>query len=381
MRRRLFSLFCALALCVTLFLPSHADTSICFTAVNDRLLSLTGDTMPVWSEGQLYVPYSVFDVNTTGASLGTSSTYSRSSGVVAIFNLHQMLVFDLNDGTCRDDRTGELLSGRAIVRNGTAYVPVATVCSFFGLNHSYLHSEYGYLSRIIRPGYAYLSDRDFVDAGSNLMRDRLQKYNQSLAPNQVPSTPSNPTIPGTSIPQQPEPTAIPTYLAIRCETGQAALPIAQALEESGRFGVFFFPAHEIGQSASLIRRLLGHGHSVGLLAEGDTPVETDRLLTLGSDALRTVARTRTYFALVPEAHQTELQNQGWIFWNSTADATPDGSRPPYSHALNLVRSLPKRGTVQLTLTDSQLSADAMRNVLHQLESRHYTVTIPRETHL
>ncbi len=380
MRRRLFSLLCVMALCATLFLPGHADTSICFTAVNDRLLTLTADTMPVWSEGQLYVPHSVFDVNTTGAFLGTSSTYNRSSGVVAIFNLHQMMVFDLNDGTCRNDRTGEILNGRAIVRNGTAYVPVASVCSFFNLSHSYLHSEHGYLARIIRPGYAYLSDRDFVDAGSNLMRNRLKAYHQSLAPSTPPTTPSTPSTPDTPAPQ-PETTAVPTYLAVRCETGQAALPIAQALEESRMFGLFFFPAQEIGRSGPLIRRLMGHGHSVGILAEGETQSETERLLTLGADALRTAARSRTYFALVPEDHRAALADQGWVFWNSTADATPDGSRSPYAHAMNLVHSLPKRGTVQLTLDDSQLSADAIGNVLRQLENRHYTVTIPRETHL
>ena len=379
MRRRLLSFLCVLALCFPLFLPSHADTSICFTAVNDRLLNLTSDTMPVWSEGSLYVPYSVFDVNTTGVSLGTSSTYSRSSSVVTIFNLHQMLVFDLNDGTCLNHHTGESLNGRAIFRNGTAYVPVSIVCSFFNLNHSYLHSEYGYLARITRPGYAFLSDRDFVDAGSNLMRNRLKVYNQTLAQAQEPSTPSTPSPP--SSPSTPEPTAIPTYLAVRCETGEAALPIAQTLEESGLKGLFFVPAQEIGHSGALIRRLIGNGHSIGILAEGQNAEETSQLLSLGTSALSTVARIRTYFALVPDKQQETLNSQGWIFWNSTADATPDGSLTPYSHAYNLVRALPKQGAVQITLNDSQLSADAVQTLLRQLESRHYTISIPRETRL
>ena len=379
MRRRLLSLLCVLALCFTLFIPSHADTSVCFTAVNDRLLSLTADTMPVWSEGQLYVPFSVFDVNTTGVSLGTSSTYSRSSSVVTIFNLHQMMVFDLTAGTCRNHHTNETISGRAIVRNGTAYVPVASVCSFFELDYSYLYTEYGYLARITRPGYAFLSDQDFVDAGSSHMRDRLKNYNQTLAQTQEPSTPPVTSTP--SSPSDPEPTAIPTYLAVRCDTGEAALPIAQALEDSGLVGLFFFPTQEIGGNGPLIRRLMGCGHSIGILAEGENQEETQQLLTLGADALRTVARTRTYFALVPEAHQAALSSQGWVFWNSNADATPDGSDTPYSHALTLVRSLSKRGTIQLTLNDSQLSADAIVNLLRQLENRHYTVTIPRETQL
>ena len=184
-----------------------------------------------------------------------------------------------------------------------------------------------------------------------------------------------------SAPSKPEPTAIPTYLAVRCETGQAALPIAQALQDSGFVGLFFFPAQEIGHNGTLIRRLIGNGHSIGILAEGADATETSQLLSLGTDSLGTVARTRTYFALVPEKHQDALSSQGWVFWNSSADATPDGSFTPYAHALTLVRSLPKRGTVQLILNDSQLSADAISNLLRQLENRHYAITIPRETRL
>lgn len=382
MRRRFLSLLCVFALCFAVLIPSQANTNVCFTAVNDRLLGLSGNSMPMWSEGTLYVPFSVFDVNTTGASLGTSSTYSRSSSIVTIFNLHQMLVFDLNTGTCRNQHTGETLSGRAIVRNGTAYVPVARVCRFFGLNYSYLHTDYGYLVRIISPGQAFLSNNEFIDAGNSHMRERLKDYTQSLIPPQEPVTPPPVEVtPNPGTPSEPEPTAVPTCLAVRCDTGENPLGIAQTLEESGLVGLFFFPAEEIGRNGALIRRLMGCGHSIGILAEGEDPQETTLLLELGSESLRTVARSRTYFALVPEQQQESLLARGWVFWNTTCDATPDGSRTPYTHAVNLVQSLPKRDSVQLILNDSQLSADAMQSLLRQLENHLYTITIPRETRM
>ena len=380
MRRRLFSLLCTLSLLLALLVPTHASTQIIFTAVNERVRPLTSASMPFWSDGMLYVPYDVFDSGTTGISLGTISFYNKSDDTVNIYNLREMMVFDLNKGVCYNESPEDILPGRAIIRNGTVFVPAARVCNHLGLTYSYRLSAYGYLVRITNhadDGGHPFTDDVFLSAASDTLSRRLQEYNQSLRQEQAPVPPPQPEV--TPPQDEPDPTAIPTYLAVRCKTGQAALPIAQSLEETGLVGLFFFPAQEIGHNGALIRRLMGNGHSIGILAEGQDEEETDRLLSLGADTLSTVARTRTYYALVPEKYQDALSNQGWVFWNSTADATPDGSLTPYSHALALVRSLPKRGAVQLILNDSQLSADAISTLLRQLENRRYTITIPRET--
>lgn len=62
-KRRIFFRFAALLLCLALLVPSvpAAAANIYFTSLNDQVLPLTADTMPVVSGGVMYVPASVFD--------------------------------------------------------------------------------------------------------------------------------------------------------------------------------------------------------------------------------------------------------------------------------------------------------------------------------
>ncbi len=381
MKQRILALLCTICLCLTLFLPTRAVGEVCFTSVNDTVLPLTADSMPLWSGGVLYVPHNVFDMSSTGISFGTNSSYNKSSGIVSIFNMHQMLTFDIENATCFDQHTGQTFSGRAIIRNGKAYVPAARVCTFFGLSApSYRLTEYGYLVRIKNTDAA-LDDETFVDAASNILSNRLRDYNQSLKPQAPVVTPPAPTPSQPSVtPQDPEPIAIPTYLAFRCDTLQAGAGIADILEQNGSVGLFFFPAREVSNQGALIRRLLGCGHSVGILANGSSAEETLTLLQEGSLALNAVAHTRTYFAHVPKDHRQAVDENGWVCWSGT-EAIPDGTLSPYSHALTAVRALPKRGNAYLLLDDSQFSASTIKSLLRQLDERSYTVSIPRESRL
>lgn len=384
MRRRIVSLLCVFALCMALVPASHAAGEVCFTAVNERILPLTADTMPIWSGGVLYVPYSVFSADTNNGPLvpGSYSVYSRSSGFVSFYVLRQMLVFDLNAGTCYNQNTGEQYSNHAIIRNGTAYVPAARVCSFFGLNSpSYFSTEYGYMVRITN-SKVILTNNSLIDAGGEQMRTLLRDYNQSLIPAQKDPVASQPSVtPDPSASEPEDPMAVTTYLAFRCETAQAGQSIADTLERNGNTAVFFFPAEKIGSQGALIRRLLGSGHSVGILAEGNSLSQTRELLASGGRALEAVAHTRTYLALVPEEQRQQLEGEGWVCWNSSADAVPDGSLTPYNHAVSTVRALSKKSDAHLTLDDSQNSADAMTYLLRQLKDQNYVVTHPRETRL
>lgn len=92
-----------LLVCLGLLIPPPAAAAeVCFTAVNDNVLPLTADTMPIWYKSLIYVPYTVFDSGSTGVDLGLSSTYDPSTATVSVYNLRQILAFDLNAGTCRD---------------------------------------------------------------------------------------------------------------------------------------------------------------------------------------------------------------------------------------------------------------------------------------
>lgn len=103
--------------------------------------------------------------------MGLNTSYNRGGRSVTIYNLRQMLTFDMNNGTCRDDMTGIAYEGRAIMRNGKPYVPLSTVCSFFGLEYSYNQLPYiaqGYLVRI-KSADAALDDALFIDRARDLI--------------------------------------------------------------------------------------------------------------------------------------------------------------------------------------------------------------------
>ena len=113
-----------LTLLVTLLNTAQAAGNIYLTAVNESVLERhIGYYCQPGRGGVLYVPYTVFDGSYTGINLGISSSYSRDGGTVTLYNLQQMMIFDLNRGTCYNPITEETISDRAILRNGRPYVP------------------------------------------------------------------------------------------------------------------------------------------------------------------------------------------------------------------------------------------------------------------
>ena len=146
---------------------------------------------------------------------------------------------------------------------------------FFGLRSSYLHTDYGYLVRIKNRDdtasngrRSILTDEVFIDSAGNQMNLQLKEYQKSLLPVEEPETPDvTPAVPADPPGQELDPTSIPTYLAFRCQTGEALDSILTTLEKSGKSGVFFFAPEELSVHGDMVRRLLGTGHSVGILVQ------------------------------------------------------------------------------------------------------------------
>ena len=100
---------CSFLAVLALFLATSAPASaanLYFTGLNDTVAPLTSDSMPFWSGGTLYVPYTVFDSsrNEVGISLGLVTSYNRTNRTVTFYNLRQILTFDLNTGNCQIGR-------------------------------------------------------------------------------------------------------------------------------------------------------------------------------------------------------------------------------------------------------------------------------------
>lgn len=383
-RRRVVPLLLAVVLVLSLSpMPASAAT-LYFTAVNNTVAPLTSDTMPFWSGGTLYVPYTIFDagLNKTGVGLGLYTSYNRDSRTVTLFNLRQMLVFDLNSGTCRDDVTGTTYISRAIMRGGRPYLALNTVCTHFGLEYSYSQLPdvpQGYLVRIKSSDTA-MSDADFIDAAKNVINNRLREYTQSLNPAEStdpgtsPGTdPSTPSDPGGNTPVDKDDSA--AYLAFRCETEDGLTDILDTLGEKNCCAVFFLTP-KLLEEGNLVRRILGGGHSVGILADGG---ETLPLLEQGGLALERAACVRTTLAYTT-GQREDLEERGWVCWKETALLRPDDTVNANTFASGAVRRLGKGDrAVYLTLEGGENTARVLPALLRYLDRENYIVSIPMET--
>lgn len=402
-KRRILSVLIAAVLFLGMSAPTPVlAASLYFTAVNDTVAPLTADTMPFWTGGNLYVPYTVFDSNLNGVnvSLGLYTSYNRYNGgsnTITLFNLRQMLVFDLTNGTCWDDMNGTAYSSRAILRNGKPYLPLNMVCSFFGLEYSYNQLPYiaqGYLVRI-KSAEAVNDDAGFIDAARNVINNRLRDYTQSLSPadTTAPSTrpgtnPSTDTSTSTTPPisppavhpPEPDDTETAAYLAFRCENAEGMTSILNALDGRGICAVFFLTPELLEEEGGLVRRALGTGHSVGILADrGEDP---KAVLTRGVQALEEAAQARTTLAYVSAGHRAALEEAGWVCWRETSLLRPDGSVGASAFASNAVRRLGNRqDTVCLTMEGEENAARVLPALLRSLSSGRYVVSVPIETRL
>ena len=385
--KRSAALVLVLTMLVTLLNTAQAAGNIYLTAVNENLLELTSDTMPTWSGGVLYVPYTVFDGSYTGINLGISSSYSRDEGTVTLYTLQQMVVFDLNRGTCYNPLTEQTLSGKAILRNGRPYVPVAAVCSFFGLSYSVIDIDEGYIVRIKSSGVV-LSDYSFVDSAQNSIRNRIRDYNQA---NQSQPTPG--VLPPTYTPEEPDTEItvpddpvdtdiIPTYLAFSCEDSQGLSQILDTLDSRSQRAIFFFDAQGLEREDDLIYRILGSGYSIGLIAQGRSASATHRLLEEANQTLSQVAYTRTSVVLVPENQRDALEEEGWICWNETVSAVPTQDVGTNTYANQVLKRISgNHARVYLTLDASSETARVLPTLLRRLSEEGYGVSVPLETRL
>lgn len=378
-KRPVLPLVLAVILAVGMFQPMPAAAAnLYFTGINDSVAPLTSSSMPYWSGGTLYVPYTVFDANQNGVgvSLGLYTSYNHRSHIVTIFNLKQMLVFDLERGTCRDDMTGAAYDARAVMRYGKPYVPLYVVCSVFGLEYSYNQLSYisqGYLVRI-KSADAVLDDGLFIDRARELINNRLRDYTQSLSP--AETTPTVPVSP--SGPPEVDGSNVATYLAFRCESADGLSAILNTLDGTGQYALFFLAPQVIEEEGGLVRRILGTGHSVGILArEGE-----EEALSRGRLALEELAHTRTTLAYVPDGARAGLEEQGWVCWKETLYLEPGDSVGGTAFASTVLNRLgTRRRTVYLTLEGSGNTARVLSALLRQLSSNHYTVAVPVETRL
>lgn len=289
--------FCALLAFLLLFSltfeTGYAAPTVCFTSVNDQLLpELSDATMPFWSNGQLYVPYTAI----SGTDLGVYYSRSRDKKTAVVYRQGNALTFDLSTGAVAD-QNGTAYGTPALVRGDVVFLPVELLASFFSLDYSYTRVTYGYLVRL-KNDSVVLSDAKFIDAASSGME---QRYNEYLKTHGSDNEANN--APYSSADDSFE----RAYLAVSVTDTSLCSSLLDALESANGKATFLFSEKTITSSGDLLRRLLIGGSAVAL--EVDASAGASHALSSierANDALWAACNAKTRLVFLSGATEATL---------------------------------------------------------------------------
>jgi len=278
MKRRITALILILVLIAATAQPASADSSgLCFTATNDYLLDLS--SAAAFVSGTVYIPAKVF------STYGVYFNYFESTSTALLFNGNKEIYFDLLSGNSIDG-DGTTQSVSATYKNGQVYVPVAWVCSYFGLEYSYISGNgYGDIVRL-KNNKAVLSDSEFLDAAASQLRTRYNEYFGNV-------TPASPS------PSSPVPTGNETNTKSisLCFIGLPSESMLDVLDNYSASVCFFITAEEAETSPDTVRRICGSGHSIGIYCKNVPKTECEA----ASDIIFEAAQLRPVLITSPAA--------------------------------------------------------------------------------
>lgn len=379
MKKRIATLLCSLALVCALALPvlGSSGSTVYLLAIGDKFYD---SYRPVSINGAIYVPYTIFDRNTTKVDLGVYYGITPERGtILSLYSLSGILTFYIQMGVCEDNQ-GNAMDFHAYSRNGIPYVPAAAVCNFFGLKYSVLPtSDRGTLIRITNPASQAMDDWFFVRTAQDAMAYR---YNQIIQ-EQTPSPTSTP-------PPQPTSSRAPDATHNGNTKVFFALDASQAtgdwtgLFPSGCYALFLFTPDSLAGQAPLVRKAVAAGHSVGLLADPTLePREMLEQLEEGNALLSHIARIKTrIYAFSGDSSAVRadtllsrtdaLNEKGWVRWESNwrTAANPANVQRMLSGGPSVVR-----------MDLSRTNISQVYRVVSTLQNGGYDLRRPLETEL
>jgi len=369
MKRKLLCVVCAILLLFSLLPGASGAQSMYFMAVNERILDFSLNTLPFVYEGTVYVPYTMFvSKHNGGVNLGVFYDWNRQNNILSLYSQTQpVLTFDIGAGTAYDtmDNTYNF---RAIMRNSTIYLPAWGVCSYFGLQYSYLTTQYGTLIRIKKDGSYYLDDRTFVDTAADKLKEQKKQFDRTQQPEVTPTPTPAPT-PSNTPPPVGTDRQVKVSFAFRCDQGEGPEAILDTLDGYGLKSIFFFRPEDAARWDDQIRRLLGEGHKIGWIVDGEDAAVCAAQAAEGNRLLSHIAHTRTDF-LLPEGEEklrVQLEQDGWVCWRGNINADPKQEERPASLALTLRLNLEVKVSLgRILLNDSAVSVGALERLLPQI---------------
>ncbi len=365
MKRKLLSLFLACAL-ITAALPVSVaadNTGVCFTATNDTLLDL--GNAAVYSGGSVYVPSRVF------STFGIYYSYFSSSATGLLNSSSKQAYFNLNEGTCYDSYNN-YYSAAAIYHNGQVYVPVIWTCYYFGLTCSAINGVgYGDIIRI-KNGGEVLTDSQFLDAATSLMRSRYNEYTSNNS-NTVPATPTPsiaPATPSTTTDKEGAPGSVTL-----CFIGPPTEAVLNELDAYGYKATFFLTADDADSSPDIVRRAYGSGYNIGIYCQSAPESECKA----AEDAIFSAVHMRPTLMTSPTAAAkvcaAYASAHGYSYYTQrNAFAATTSSASTVTTRLEKVD-----GHVTLTFVSGSGTTKLIASLLQYLSTKKYTVTPLLET--
>jgi len=379
LKKRIVACVCALVLCFGLFsLPSsvQATNTPCFFAVNDTLLRLEGQYIPILVDGQYYVPYTALDSNVTGLKLGISPIYNGAQNTLTVYDRERVLTFDLTAGTCADE-SGKL-SARAVTRNGRIYLPAQFICNYFGLTYSGRTTVYGPMVRI-RNSSSVLDDKNFVGMAQMQMERLLQEWNKNQSTESV-----TPVTPGRN-PTEIDKSAVRAYLAFRADQTDGMEELLTRLEYYEVHALFFFPVEEVAECEELVRQVIFRGHAVGFLVNGTDAGEIKGQVAKANQLLSQIAHMNVYTVLAAdvtaEKELEAIEAGGLLCWRTDLSAIPDG-QSAFDQAKSVLTNADRYQEKVYILSDASVAgATLFGRLLPELDRAGYSLRLAVETEI
>ena len=341
------------------------SNQIYLMAVNDNVMDVTPENIPLQFNGQLYIPYTMLSSSVTKVNLGIQVRYSVGSGTLLILDGQKVAIFDIRRNVAYD-AYGTSLNAAALTRNSMVYVPIDWLSSFFRqLSYSVTYTPYGLLVRLCN-GSEALTDVEFIEAGEELLHQKYLNYLElKEKANATPSVSASPSTPPTVSPSPPPMTVAEVCLAFRYD--EAAGEVADLLEQNGQRGLFLFECRELVLRDDLVRRLVAKGHQVGLALAGEDLDDCLKQLEEGRELLLLICRSPLLIAdaqeLSKEDRQVLKEYVGAVWESETRadDMTWNALR----------RALETEEINYVEFTCSEDSLNAIENVLLRLSGEEY----------
>lgn len=318
-RAKLVSLLLALALAAALALPAaRATEDVLFAGLNNKLFPLSKETMPRYFGGLVYMPYTFFSSDDMGIYFASNS----KEDTVLIYSSAKRLIFNVRNGTVYDQDSKQLFPS-AREADGVVYVPVALICSFFGMDYSVISAEPADIVRI-KSDKNILNDRTFASFFKPTMQAYYNEYMGISEPSPGPGAPSSPSPTETPVEPPKE-----TYPGVTLFLGFFTLDpghtetVLQLLATARYRACFFATAEDALENADLLRRVVAGGHTLGIWLKEGTFEEYEEAASLIFEAVKIRPLIISSEPGATDASAAMARERRLIYWSPTRRYTKD----------------------------------------------------------